>query len=315
MKVYYYTLLTGSKLKFSKPGFPPWIANLSAQLNAPRALQSCNGHRLFSSSVLVMEDNKDWSATQYLKFEAERTRPVRDLLAQVLLKSPKNVIDLGCGPGNSTEVLVKHFPDAHVSGMDSSPDMIEKARKRLPNVEFLLGDVASSDQMEPIDLLFSNAVYQWIPYDQRLAVLTKLVEGQKSGGVFAFQAPDNFAEPTHVAMRETADQGPWAEKLRNTTIFRKAFHSPQELYNAFKPLCSEINVWHTQYYHILKNHQAVVEWVKGTGLQPYLNPLSPAEQEEFLKQYLKHIEKAYTPLDDGKICLRYPRLFLVATRA
>jgi trans-aconitate 2-methyltransferase len=315
MKVYRPSLLTGPKLKFSTLGFSLRIANLSTPLNAPRALLLGNGHRLFSSSGLVMQENKDWSATQYLKFEAERTRPVRDLLAQVPLKSPKNIKDLGCGPGNSTEVLVKHFPDAYVSGMDSSPDMIEKARKRLPNIEFSLGDVTSSDQTEPTDLLFSNAVYQWIPYDQRLAVLTKLVGGQKSGGVFAFQAPDNFAEPTHVAMRETADQAPWAEKLKNATIFRKAFHSPQELYNAFKPLCSEINVWHTQYYHILKNHQAVVEWVKGTGLQPYLNLLSAAEQEEFLKQYLKRIEKAYTPLDDGSICLRYPRLFLVATRA
>jgi trans-aconitate 2-methyltransferase len=262
-----------------------------------------------------MADNKDWSATQYLKFEAERTRPVRDLIAQIPLKTPKTIVDLGCGPGNSTEVLAKHFPDAHVTGMDSSPDMIEKARKRLPNVEFALGDVASFEQTEPADLLFSNAVYQWIPHDQRLGVLTKLVESQKSGGVFAFQAPDNFSESTHVAMRETADQGPWAQKLKTATIFRKGFHSPQELYNAFRPLCSEINVWHTHYYHILKDHQAVVEWVKGTGLQPYLHPLSPLEQEEFLKQYLQRVEKSYTPLDDGKICLRYPRLFLVAVRA
>ncbi|KIX97626.1 uncharacterized protein Z520_06404 [Fonsecaea multimorphosa CBS 102226] len=261
------------------------------------------------------KEGKDWSAAQYLKFEAERTRPARDLLAQVPLTAPKRVVDLGCGPGNSTEVLWKQFPQAHVVGLDSSPDMIEKARKRLPDLEFVLSDVGSFEQAEPADLLYSNAVYQWLPHEKRIPTFIDLIKTLKSGGVFAFQVPDNFSEPSHVAMREVADQGPWSDTLKRLHPARKAFQSPQELYDHLKPLCSDINIWHTQYYHILQDHKAIVEWVKGTGLRPYVDPLLASEREAFLEEYLKRIQEAYPLLVDGKVCLGYPRLFLVATRA
>ena len=270
-------------------------------------------HRGFGTSHTAME-TKDWSASQYLKFEAERTRPARDLLAQVPLTSPRRVVDLGCGPGNSTELLVKHFPTANIMGLDSSPDMVEKARARLPNLEFTLGDLASFEQKEPADLLYSNALYQWVPYEERIQIFTRLIESQRSGGVFAFQVPDNSNEPSHQAMREVADQGPWSGTLHRVTTLRKAFQSPEELYDNLRPLCSEINIWHTHYHHILEDHKAIVEWVKGTGLRPYIDPLSPLERKAFMDEYLKRVEQAYPRLVDGKVCLRYPRLFLVAVR-
>ena len=258
---------------------------------------------------------KDWSAAQYLKFEAERTRPSWDLLSQVPLTTPKTVIDLGCGPGNSTAVLQKRFPQAHIIGLDSSPGMIEKAKQTLPDVEFTLGDLNSYKPAGSADLLFSNAVYQWLPYDQRMQIFTTLIRTQESGGVFAFQVPDNFSMPSHVAMRSVADEGPWAETLKSLQPARKPFQSPQELYDQLKPMCTSVNIWHTSYYHILDSHEAIVEWVRGTGLQPYINPLSPAEKEELLKAYLERIENLYPVLHDGKVCLRYPRLFVVAVKA
>lgn len=279
---------------------------------------------------------KDWNAAQYLKFEAERTRPVRDLLAQVQplfsQSPPKRVVDLGCGPGNSTEVLVQHFPQTTttVVGVDSSPDMIEKARKRLPGVEFSLGDLSSFPQSQSqsqssptttaaqADLLFSNAVYQWLPYEERIPIFQRLIETLPSGGVFAFQVPDNFSEPSHTAMRSVASDpdAPWSSHTTTPPIFRKPFQSPRELYDALKPLCADLNIWHTHYYHILEDHPAIVEWVKGTGLRPYIDPLpSDDDRQEFLRRYLARIEEAYPPLGDGKVCLRYPRLFLVAVRA
>lgn len=254
----------------------------------------------------------DWSAKQYLKFEAERTRPSRDLLAQIPLTSPKNVVDLGCGPGNSTAVLLSQFPNARVSGMDSSPDMIRKARETLPDIDFSVDDLGTYTTHQPVDLFFSNAVFQWIPRDRRLQIIKRLIESQPSGGVFAFQVPDNLAEPSHVAMRETAADGPWASKLDSAG--RDTFQSPQEIYDSLKPICADVNIWHTHYNHSLENHQAVVEWVKGTGLRPFIDPLSPEDREGFLKAYLGRLEKLYPKSFDGRVLLRYPRLFVVATK-
>jgi trans-aconitate 2-methyltransferase len=270
---------------------------------------------------------QDWSAAQYLKFEAERTRPARDLLAQIPLTSPARVVDLGCGPGNSTAVLAAHFPHALITGLDSSPDMIAQARARLPGVEFSLGDVRDfaarrpdEDESEPQprpqpQLIFSNAVFQWLAHDERMPLLETLLAARQPGDVLAFQVPDNFDEPSHRAMRETADQGPWAETLRPVRTFRRAFQSPRELYDRLSPLCSALDVWHTHYYHVLDDARAVVEWVKGTGLRPYVDRLSPLERQAFLADYLRRVELAYPPLGDGKVCLRYPRLFVVAVRA
>ncbi|KAL2808075.1 S-adenosyl-L-methionine-dependent methyltransferase [Aspergillus granulosus] len=255
----------------------------------------------------------DWSAQQYLKFEAERTRPSRDLLAQIPLKSPKRVVDLGCGPGNSTAVLLSQYPDAQLTGIDSSPDMIRKASATLPNIKFTVEDLNTYAPQEPVDIFFSNAVFQWIPRSKRLEVVKRLMQSQPSGGVFAFQVPDNLAEPSHVAMQETAADGPWAETL--STVGRDTFQSPQEIYDELKPLCSDVNIWHTHYYHSLEDHEAVVEWVKSTGLRPYIGPLSPVDSNSFLKSYLGRLEKLYPKTIDGRVLLRYPRLFVVAVRA
>ncbi|KIW58570.1 hypothetical protein PV05_03078 [Exophiala xenobiotica] len=287
-------------------------SNLNRELSARSVVLARTIH-----STLAAMQTQDWNAAQYLKFERQRTRPATDLLAQIPLTSPKRIIDLGCGPGNSTAVLAKQFPEAHITGIDSSQDMIAKARKSLPDTDFQLADLSTFRDTESADLLFSNAVYQWIPSDDRIPIFTKLISTQKPGGVFAFQVPDNFNEPSHVAMRALAEEGPWSKTLKalETPPTRRPFQSPQELYNALKPLCSGVDIWHTHYYHILDDHQAIVEWVKGTGLRPYIDPLQQGEKKGFLKAYLKKIEELYPPLLDGKVCLKYPRLFVVAVRA
>ncbi|KAL6234558.1 hypothetical protein BDW75DRAFT_240967 [Aspergillus navahoensis] len=266
-------------------------------------------HGFYSTRAMAAHD---WNAKQYLKFEAERTRPARDLLAQVPLNSPRSVVDLGCGPGNSTAILLSRYPDARVVGMDSSPDMIRKARETLPGVEFTVDDLGMYTPEKPVDLFFSNAVFQWLPRDQRLEIVKRLIQSQPSGGVFAFQVPDNLSEPSHVAMRETAANGPWSSTLQS--VARDSVQSPQEIYDELKPLCADVNIWHTHYIHPLENHGAVVEWVKGTGLRPYLDPLSPADRETFLRAYKDRLEQLYPKSIDGTVLLRYPRLFVVAVR-
>lgn len=272
---------------------------------------------------------KDWNAAQYLKFERERTRPATDLLSQIppLASSPPaRIFDLGCGPGNSTGVLVQRYPSAHITAVDSSQDMVAKARQTLSSssvaggggqVDVQLADLTTFRDTDSADLLFSNAVYQWLPYDERIRTFTELLETLKPGGVFAFQVPDNFGEPSHVAMRAVAAQGPWSDTLNRLPEppTRRPFQSPQELYDSLKPLCSDVNMWHTCYYHVLEDHRAIVEWVKGTGLRPYIDPLGDDEKRGFLEAYLEKITELYPPLADGKVCLRYPRLFVVAVRS
>ena len=268
-----------------------------------------------SRSYRAVAQTKDWSAAQYLKFEEQRTRPARDLLSQVPLSSPKRIIDLGCGPGNSTAVVLNRYPSAHVTGMDSSADMIKTAKAALPQVDFALGDLSSYTPGEPVDLLFSNAVFQWIAHADRIPIMKRLIESLQPGGVFAFQVPDNYLEPSHKSMRAVAQEGPWAETLAPLKPGLGPFHTPQQLYDELKPLCSSVDIWHTYYNHSLPGHEEIVEWVKGTGLRPFVDPLAADQKEGFLKAYLESIRKVYPSSVDGNVLLRYPRLFLVAVRA
>jgi len=253
----------------------------------------------------------DWDARQYLKFEDERTRPPRDLLAQVPLQRPRRAIDLGCGPGNSTELLIERFPASEVVGLDSSPDMLRKARERLPQCKFIEADIAAWTPEEGTDLLFANAAFQWVP--EHPAVLRRLVEALPFGGVLAVQMPDNTREPAIVIQGEVASDGPWADKLA-TAVPRADLLSPEGYYDLLNPVCAQIEIWHSIYNHVMATPQAIVEWFKGSSLQPYLSLLDASAREQFLAAYAKKIADAYKPRVDGKVLLKFPRLFIVAVR-
>ena len=257
-------------------------------------------------------DQLAWSASQYVKFEDERTRPARDLLAQVPLAEARSVVDLGCGPGNSTELLAERFPSAAIVGVDSAPDMLVAARKRLPALCFAEADIASWAPAEPVDLLFANALFQWIP--DHLAVLVRLMDSLRPGGVLAVQMPDNLGEPTHMLMEEVAHSGPWAGAFADRTIRRPMLPSPSVYFEALGDKSSRLDVWHTIYNHPLADAAAIVEWVKGTGLRPYLEPIEPDLREAFLEAYLERVAACYPPMSDGRVLLRFPRLFLVAVK-
>ncbi|MGV3490092.1 MAG: trans-aconitate 2-methyltransferase [Devosia sp.] len=252
----------------------------------------------------------DWSPAQYLKFEDERTRPSHDLLARVPLTAPANVVDMGCGPGNSTELLVERYPDTAVTGLDNSPAMLAEARKRLPSASFAEADATTWVPEPGTDLVFANAIYQWVP--DHLTQLPRVVAALPEGGVLAVQMPDNMAEPSHVLMRQVAADGPWAEQLRDAA--RAPLPPVRVYYDAFRPVARHIDIWHTVYNHVLDGPEAIVEWVKSTGLRPFVDPLSPADRAEFLARYLARITDAYPPTVDGKVLLRFPRLFMVIGR-
>jgi trans-aconitate 2-methyltransferase len=253
----------------------------------------------------------DWSPEQYLKFEDERTRPPRELLARVPLEKPRLVVDLGCGPGNSTELLRQRYPHSQTIGLDSSRTMLRKARERLPDCLFVEVDISNWTPEPGTDLLFGNAVFQWLP--DHPAVLRRLLGSLQKGGVLAVQMPDNTTEPATALQREVAANGPWA-KVLTAAVPRADLLSPEAYYDLLKPVCAQIDIWHTIYNFVLATPQAIVEWFKGSSLQPYLSFLDGDAREKFLAVYTERISAAYKPRVDGTVLLKFPRLFIVATR-
>ncbi|MCB1448084.1 MAG: trans-aconitate 2-methyltransferase [Rhizobiaceae bacterium] len=253
-----------------------------------------------------------WSARQYVKFEDERTRPPRDLLAQVPLEHISRAVDLGCGPGNSTELLIERFGAAHVSGIDSDDDMLAAARVRLPYTSFTKADLATWRPDAPHDLFFANAVFQWLP--EHMTIFERLMGHLRPGGVLAVQMPDNLDEPSHRAMRDTAADGPWAFRFAEPAVRRTVLPAPSVYYDRLKPHAARIDIWHTIYNHPMADHGAIVEWVKGSGLRPWLDRAGPDHRDGFLAAYRRRIEEAYPVLAGGGVLFRFPRLFIVAAR-
>jgi trans-aconitate 2-methyltransferase len=253
-----------------------------------------------------------WSAAQYVKFEEERTRPARDLVQRIPLARISSAADIGCGPGNSTELLRERYPEARVVGVDSSPDMIEAARKRLPDIAFEIADIREWRPKEPLDVILANAVLQWLPGHETL--LPALIARLKPGGALAVQTPDNLEEPSHRLMREVAADGPWAAKLADAAKARAERHGAEWYFRRLRAHALHVDVWRTTYFHPLAGPHAVVEWLNATGLRPFLDPLEASERNAFLARYEWAIAKAYPAEPDGTVLLPFPRLFFIAAR-
>src|ERR1700730_3156099 len=204
------------------------------------------GRRLGEADTILA---MSWSAAQYVAFEDERTRPVRDLLSALPAIGGRAVIDLGCGPGNSTDVLAARFPNAAVRGLDSSPDMIAAARRRLPAVQFAIGGIEGWNDTGPFDVILANAVLHWLP--DHATLMPALVGRLASGGGLAIQMPDNLDVPAHQLIREVAVDGPWAPMLAEAAGGRTPLGSASWYYELLRPLCSRVDVWRTTYYHPL----------------------------------------------------------------
>ncbi len=254
---------------------------------------------------------KDWNPDLYRRFEDERTRPARDLLARVPLTSPRRIVDLGCGPGNSTELLVERFPDAAVLGIDNSAAMLDSARERLPGCRFERADIGDWAPDGAFDLIYANASLQWVGDHERL--LPRLLGHLAPGGVLAVQMPDNRDEPTHRAMRELAAQLPYAALIGDASRLRTELLGLHGYYDLLAPLAS-VDLWRTAYQHPMASPARIVEWVRGTGLKPFVDPLPEAERAQFLVAYEQRIADSYPPRADGQLLLAFPRLFFVARR-
>jgi trans-aconitate 2-methyltransferase len=199
----------------------------------------------------------DWNPALYTRFEDERTRPAAELLARVPLDAPRLAYDLGCGPGNSTALIAARFPEAEVIGLDTSPSMLESARTRLPGLAFALADAATWTPERAPDLIYANAVLQWLP--DHPVLLPRLFGLLAPGGVLAVQMPDNLAEPSHRLMRETAASGPWAAAIGAPAVAGRLGRmlDPAGYYDLLAPLAADVDVWRTAYHHPMADAAAI----------------------------------------------------------
>jgi trans-aconitate 2-methyltransferase len=249
-----------------------------------------------------------WNPSTYMAFGDERTRPAVELLARIRSENPERVIDLGCGPGNSTAVLAQRWPNAELQGLDSSPDMLAQARRTQVHAEWIEADLASWTPGTNYSVIFSNATLQWL--DDHRALIPRMLSFVAPGGTFAFQVPHNMDAPSHVLMRETATSGPWASTLEN--VREVAVLSPADYFAIFMSCGAQADIWETEYLHVLEGTDAVYKWVSATGLRPFVQALAKDEREAFVLDYKRRLNRAYPQRQDGKTLFPFKRLFAVA---
>jgi trans-aconitate 2-methyltransferase len=255
-----------------------------------------------------------WDAGQYLRFANERTQPALDLVARIDLPAPRpvrnlRIVDLGCGPGNSTAILKARWPDAAVTGLDSDADMLNTAQRDHAGIGFAAADIAEWQPQEPHDLVFSNAALQWIGDHEHL--LPRLLGAVAPGGALAVQMPRNHDFQTHALMRQVAADGPWADRLADARA-PSPVQPPEFYYDRLAPRSGRFTIWETNYIQIMDGAEAIVAWLMGTGLRPFLARLEAAEQTIFLDRYKALLADAFPIRADGKVLLPYPRLFFIA---
>jgi trans-aconitate 2-methyltransferase len=253
----------------------------------------------------------EWDAENYLRFADARSLPAIDLLSRIQLGAPARVVDLGCGPGNSTAPLQARWPGAAVTGIDSSAGLLDAARRDHPGIDFVQGDIANWTAPQLVDLVFANASLQWVGGHDSL--VPHLFGQVAPGGVLAVQMPRNHDFATHRLMRQVAAEGEWRDRLAGARE-ESPVKAPEFYYDLLAPRSAHFMIWETNYIQVMDGPRAIISWLRGTGLRPFLARLTPDEQPVFLDRYAALLAKEYPSQADGKILLPYPRLFFIAAK-
>jgi trans-aconitate 2-methyltransferase len=249
-----------------------------------------------------------WDPDRYLTYADERGRPFVELVTRIGATAPAEVVDLGCGPGNLTGLLAERWPEAHVVGLDSSPEMIEKARQLGQPVDYAVADLRDWRPAAPVDVLVSNATLQWVP--GHLELLPALAGAVAPGGWFAFQVPGNFEEPSHTLRAELAAAPAYAAYTAG--VATPSSHDPAVYYDALAAAGCAVDVWETTYTHVLSGPDPVFTWVSGTGARPTLQALPDDLRGEFEAEFKRRLAAAYPVRGDGTVLLPFRRVFAVA---
>ena len=254
-----------------------------------------------------------WDPDSYLRFEHERTLPSHDLVARIELPEPKAIVDIGCGPGNSTRVLRDAWPGADVVGLDNSEEMIEKAQATYPGGRWILADAADWHTDEKFDLVFSNATLQWIPNHEK--VLHQLFDRTNGNGILAAQVPFNTDSPLLKALLVVSESPKWRGLMIGCAeqIF---YRDEAYYYGILSRLAPRVEMWMTTYFHIMQTHWNLVEWYASTGMKMYLDRIDIEDNRRLFKSEILEACKPQYPFQkDGKILFPFQRLFFIAYKA
>ena len=253
-----------------------------------------------------------WNAEKYLLFENERTQPAIDLAAAIHFVHPLKIIDIGCGPGNSTEVLARMYPNVNILGIDNSEEMIDAAAKSYPGLAFQVFDAGSdlSPLGNDFDVVFSNACIQWIPDHKNL--LPQMFSLLSKGGILAVQVPMIWKEPIHEALEAISSAPEWIGYFQMQNRF---YHLKQAEYcDILDENASDFRAWETIYIHRMKSHKDILEWYRSTGLRPYLGALPEEKKVKFENEFLASLVDNYPKQKNGEILFRFPRFFFAAMK-
>lgn len=254
-----------------------------------------------------------WDSKQYLRYANERTQPAVDLAQRILLENPSSALDVGCGPGNSAAILKARFPGAKVIGIDNSEDMLTKARTQYgDDIEFRYCDITNglSEFTGKFDVVFSNACLQWVSDHKR--ILPALYDLLNPGGVLAVQIPKNLDSPLYKAMDAVVAEPGW--NFKTADVAYNGSLSQEEYFDIISALSDDFSMWETIYYHRMNSHAALVDWIKGTKLRPYLNLLDAERQKELEDEIVARLVPLYPAQENGEIIYRFRRLFFMATK-
>lgn len=254
-----------------------------------------------------------WDPKLYARYAAERTRPFHDLVARIHADDPRYVVDAGCGSGALTAELARRWPHAEVLGFDSSPPMIDEARRHAgERLSFAVRDVRDPLPDEHrIDVLVSNAVLQWVPEHREL--LAAWAKALRPGAWLAFQVPGNFAAPSHTLVNELCRTDRWRHRLGDLKP-RDPVDDPTDYLDLLAGQGLRVDAWETTYIHVLPpGEDAVLNWIEGTALRPVLNRLAETERAAFLAECGALLRDAYPSRSYG-VPFPFRRVFVVAEK-
>jgi trans-aconitate 2-methyltransferase len=250
-----------------------------------------------------------WDPGQYLRFYRDRQRPALDLLERILLETAEDIVDLGCGPGHITRILHSRWPLAQVIGVDRSAEMLEQAAAGAPGIQWRQADLAEWQPDHSVDLIYANASLHWL--DDHQALFPRLMTCLKPGGCLAVQMPRNHDRPAHQAAVEVAELEPWRRRL-GPLLRRQPVAEPEAYAQWLSPAASHLDIWQTDYLHLLEGTDPVAAWTQGSLLVPLLEALREPERDRFLEAYRNRLRRAYPKDPQGRTPFWFRRLFLVA---